>query len=279
VNIGNGQTDSSAKFAQYLAAARAGLLFKQAESHPPPLLQNELRGFPPQHTQTAAVSTNTAVPFLRQSADLTSAGILGHADAVALYETGYLGVVTLPPVSKDWTAGPNGPVTYLGNQALSLIQIGSADYGSAFAQVDYDREQRASLEANRALAVLPKEIGAKAQSRLLDLIAIAREEGLETAGPAPDSVRAAVNFLATMSASTSVRLPSITLDSNGYVISEWRSSNGGSAVFRFPSDGSIGCALTTPGSGGRSNTWFAIVTAENLRSSLLSNQAWRDLIR
>lgn len=73
----------------------------------------------------------------------------------------------------------------------------------------------------------------------------------------------------------------MTLDSNGLVVCEWRKGKAESAVLRFLSDGTVGFAVTTPAIGrrGHPNTWFATVSSEELRSTMLVKRAWLDLIR
>jgi hypothetical protein len=285
MTIGNGQGDSSAKFAQYLAAARAGKLLAQWERSAPlsAAIAADLGGISPHQTQPYAVSTNTSVigGLPHRSAVLTTA----HATEIVhigLAPYASLGALVSAPFSSAAWMTSISQITHFADYVPSLIQIESEYYGivGAFNQVDYVREQRAQIEIDRALGVLPHALAQKTRTRLLSLSDIAVEEGLETAGPAPDSVRAAINFLAALSASRAVQLPSITLDSNGLVVMEWRKAKHESAVFRFLLDGSIGAALTTPISGrfGRPNIWLAMVTAENLRDSILTNDLWKKII-
>jgi hypothetical protein len=276
MTTGNALTDNNVKFAQFWAAAQAGVQPSdqgQYRWHPP---GGDLYRFSPHRTQPHVVSANTAVSGLSaQSAALTNAVISANVAGAISYEVTFSDAAAVPQFG--WTPA----LTYVADTSLSLTQIGSTNYGSVFAQIDDERERRATLEANRALSVLPPELGKRVQRRLREFITIAHDEGLETAGPSPDSVRAVISFLAGMSADISVRTPSITLDSNGLVVCEWRKSKDESAVLRFLGDGLIGCALTTPAVGRRAypNTWFAIVSAEELRSTMRVKRAWLDLIR
>jgi hypothetical protein len=279
MTTGNVLTENSAKFAQFWGTVQAGVqLSDQGQYHwrPP---EDDLFGFSPHRTQPEAVSTKTATfSVAAQSATLTNEFVTANVSPAISYK------VTPSDDALGFSqdiAATRATTYYVSGTSFSITQIDSTTYGSVFTQIDDDRERRAISEADRAVSVLPLELGKRIQRRLREFITIARDEGLETAGPSPDSARAVVNFLASMSADISVQAPSITLDSNGLVMCEWRKSRAESAVLRFLRDGSVGCALTTPAAGrrGRPNTWFAIVSSEELRITMLVNRAWLALIR
>jgi hypothetical protein len=285
VITGNALIKYDSPLIQLPATTRAGLLASQmlsGWSSAPATLSDRLEDPPQTHpcvranwfavsvaagasglSWQAAGSTNTSV--------VPGTAVLQIQSGIADLQTGILAEI------KSLVATA---IASLSDEWLSLAKIGWENETSVFTQIDDDRERRAALEADRALSVLPPELGGQVHRRLQDLIAIARDEGLETAGPAPDSVRAAVAFLAAMSADARLRVPSITLDSDGLVVYEWRTTKGESAVLRFLIDGMVGCALTTAATGRlrRPNTWFGIVSADEIRRTVVAKAAFLGLM-
>lgn len=226
-----------------------------------------------------ALATNSGIEGFHSATSSYSLGgsascYGGHSVSTSTVTEGLTYVspsVTRPPIA---TLLPRGPGTSPGLTSAESIWFTSwGSPGSAFDQFDEDRERRAAIEAEK-LRELPDGLGERVAHRLYRLIEIARCEGLETAGPLPDSIRAFRNFLGAIAASgLRAPYPNIALDGVGHVVCEWRNKGvGTSAVLRFLTDGAIGCSLTSPAPGRISpNTWYGIVDAEELRRQLMDN--------
>jgi hypothetical protein len=269
VNTGNASTN----YARFVAG-RNILVGQGHQFWPEPLVGQHDQNARRYYVQVNAISTNAESAGLSwQSAPVTT----GTDEQPALgfpQAQGYL-----PTIQQTFqTTFPTSPGYSLAGDRLS-IAITWERGPSAFSQIDEDRERRASNEAKNARTALPAEFGERVSNRLHQLIATARDEGLETAGPSPDSVRAAVAFLAAIASDLPARVPSLTLDAHGLVVCEWRNSFGESSVLRFLVDGSIVCALTTRSPGRIApNTWFGNVAAEELRRQILDSTALTRLL-
>ena len=288
MNIGTALISYNSRLARLLTCAPAGILASEVDvdwSLAPAVQYDQQHEIFSPHRYTItpryAVSTYTEASGLScQAAALTNSVVVPNAGALQ-FESRPSVAFNIEVSSIERWGFVLPPAISAREEWLSLANTVWNSAPSVFVQIDDDREQRAASEADRALVMLPGEIGAKVRHRLHDLIAIARDEGLETAGPAPDSVRAAVSFLAAISAHAGVRLPSITLDSDGIVVYEWRDSGSGSVILRFLSDGTVGCALMTsaPGTLGRQNVWFGSASAEEARRTVLNSPALPRVMR
>ena len=230
-----------------------------------------------------SISTNAESRGLSWQYSPATVGNFVQLEAVDYPASGVGIPVPLPEVSADKSyltiSGAGSPAYSLSGNVLA-VQIDQSCRPSAFEQIDRDRERRTRDEAERARKELSGEPGERVWLRIHQLMAIAQEEGPEVAGPAPDSVRAAVSFLAALVASgVRLRVPSMTLDSLGTVFCEWRGSAGPVTVLRFLGDGSIGCALTSYTQGRTTpDRWFGIASAEEVLRKVLDSEQLRRLL-